>query len=51
MLGELLGSDYAAYPNVQRWLARMKALPHWKEINAAIDGYGATLERATMECI
>src|SRR6187431_2095940 len=26
-LDELLGGDYAAYPNVQRWLARMKALP------------------------
>jgi len=50
-LGELLGSDYAAYPNVQRWLARMKSLPSWKQVNAAIDGYGATLQRSTMECV
>ena len=50
-LGELLGSDYAAYPNVRRWLARMKGLPTWKDVNAAIDGYGATLQRSTMECV
>jgi glutathione S-transferase len=50
-LDELLGGDYAAYPNVQRWLTRMKALPTWKQVNAAIDGYGASLDRATMTCI
>ena len=50
-LDELLGGDYAAYPNVQRWLARMKALPNWKQTSAAIDGYGASLDRATMECL
>ena len=43
-LGELTGSDFAAYPNVKRWLARMKALPHWNEVFAAIDGYGASLK-------
>jgi len=50
-LGELLGSDYSGYPNVQRWLARMKTLPSWKSINAAIDGYAATLDRSRMECV
>ena len=50
-LGELIGSDYAAYPNVQRWLARMKGLSSWKQVNAAIDGYGASLERKSMECV
>ena len=43
-LGEMLGCDFSAYPNVQRWLARMKALPSWKQVNEAIDGYGASLE-------
>ncbi len=50
-LAELLGGDYAAYPNVQRWLKRMKALPSWAKVNEAIDGYGATLDRSAMQCV
>ncbi|MES2957305.1 MAG: glutathione S-transferase family protein [Pseudomonadota bacterium] len=50
-LGEVLGGDYAAYPNLQRWLARMKALPNWKAVNGAIDGYAASLDRKSMECV
>jgi glutathione S-transferase len=42
-LGEILRVDFAKYPNVQRWLGRMKALPAWKEINAAHDGYAAAM--------
>ena len=47
-LGELTGSTYAGYPNIRRWLDHMKALPSWKQVNAAIDGYGATLERSAL---
>ena len=47
-LGELTGSDFAAYPNVQRWLGRMKALPSWTGVFAAIDGYGASLKGQEM---
>ena len=43
-LGEITGSDYAAYPNIRRWLDRMKALPSWKQVNATIDGYAASLK-------
>ena len=43
-LGEITGSSYAAYPNIRRWLDRMKALPSWKEVNATIDGYAASLK-------
>ena len=50
-LGEVLGGDYAAYPNVQAWLARMKALPSWKSVYAAIDGYATSLDRTRMECV
>ncbi len=42
-LGEILRVDFGKYPNVQRWLGRMKALPAWKEINAAHDGYAAAM--------
>lgn len=47
-LGELTGSDLSAFPNVTRWLGRMKALPHWAAVNAAIDGYGASLKGKPM---
>lgn len=36
-LGEVVGCDFAAYPNVQRWLGRMKALKSWREVNATLD--------------
>jgi glutathione S-transferase len=47
-LGKLTGSDYAAYPNVKRWLGRMKALKHWNAVNEVINGYGATLKGQPM---
>jgi glutathione S-transferase len=43
-LAEATGSDFSAFPNVRAWLARMKALPHWKEVNAAIDGYATSFK-------
>lgn len=43
-LAELTGSDRAAYPNIRRWLGRMKALKSWKSVNAMIDGYSASLK-------
>ena len=48
-LGELIGSDYSAYPNVKRWLARMKQLASWKRVNEVIDGYGASLKGNVMQ--
>lgn len=43
-LAELTGSDLGAFPNVRRWLDRMKALESWKQVNEVIDGYGASLK-------
>jgi glutathione S-transferase len=43
-LAELTGSDLAAFANVQRWLARMKSLKSWKQVNETIDGFGASLK-------
>ena len=37
-LGEIIGVDFAPYPNVQRWLAAMKKTPNWGKINEAFDG-------------
>ncbi len=50
-LAELIGSDFSAYPNVRAWLARMKALPSWAPTFAAIDGFGATLQREAMQAV
>jgi glutathione S-transferase len=50
-LGELTGSDFSAYPNVQRWLGRMKALKHWDPVFETITGYGATLKGQPMQTV
>jgi glutathione S-transferase len=47
-LAELTGSDLAAYPNVKKWLARMKALKNWKPVNEVIEGFGASLKANPM---
>ena len=43
-LGETVRCDYAAYPNVRRWLADMKRLKSWGKVNEVIDGYAASLK-------
>ena len=37
-IGELVGCDFGAYPNLRAWLQRMKQLPNWAEVNAAFEG-------------
>lgn len=39
--GELIGCDFAAYPNVRRWLDNMKALPSWDRVNEVFNGFVA----------
>jgi glutathione S-transferase len=48
-LGEIARLDYAPYPNVRRWLGRMKALPSWARVYEAIDGYAASLTSMSFE--
>jgi glutathione S-transferase len=43
-LAESVGSDLAGYPNVKRWLGRMKALKSWAKVNEVINGYAASLK-------
>jgi glutathione S-transferase len=43
-LGEVLGCDFAAYPNVARWVARMKQLPSWPRINQAFYGFAEAVK-------
>jgi len=37
-LGEVIGVDFSPYPNVQKWIARMKKLPNWDKINEVFNG-------------
>ena len=43
-LAESVGSDLAGYPNVKRWLGKMKALKSWAKVNEVINGYAASLQ-------
>lgn len=36
--------DLAPYPNVSRWMGKMKALKHWAKTNEVIDGFAASLK-------
>jgi len=43
-LAEVLRSDLSAFPNVQHWLGRMKALPGWPQVYEVIDGFAASFK-------
>jgi glutathione S-transferase len=38
-LGDVIRIDYSTYPNLSRWLATMKAVPYWEEVNDAFYTY------------
>jgi glutathione S-transferase len=42
-LGELVGCTFEAYPNVRRWYDAMREDPSWAKINAAFEGFAASL--------
>ena len=50
-VGELTGSDFAAYGNVAGWLGRMKALRSWNKTFEAIQAYGASLQGQPMVAV
>ena len=37
--GHVIRNEFKDYPNVQAWLKRIEALPNWKKINEAVDGF------------
>jgi glutathione S-transferase len=47
--GELIGCTYDAYPNVQRWLARMGQLKSWDGVNAVMRGFAGSLKDQQFE--
>lgn len=40
---DLIGASYKRFPNVDRWMKTMRALPSWKKVNEAADGFAASL--------
>jgi glutathione S-transferase len=50
-LGELIRCDFSPYPNVERWLANMKALPSWGEINEALYGFAEAVKDQPFDAI
>jgi glutathione S-transferase len=42
-LGEIAAFDLSPYPNIQAWVARMKARPHWHQTYAAFYGLVAAI--------
>jgi glutathione S-transferase len=43
-LGELVHCDFSPYPNVQRWIANMKRLKSWDQVNEVFNGLKAQLK-------
>ena len=51
-VGEITtGTSFSAYPNIERWLGRMKALPNWKPVHETIEGYGASLKGTGVQAL
>jgi glutathione S-transferase len=50
-LAEVIGSDLSAYPNVKKWLGRMKALKSWPQVYQVIDGFAASLKGKAMVAV
>jgi glutathione S-transferase len=43
-LGELIGCDFADWPNVRRWYDRMQSLPHWQHANAPLYAWAGAVQ-------
>ena len=41
-IGELVGCDFSAYPNIRRWLGNMKKLKSWNAVHEVFDGFAAS---------
>ncbi|HEY6729030.1 MAG TPA: glutathione S-transferase family protein [Polyangiaceae bacterium] len=48
-LGEIVGCDFAEYPNVARWVANMKKLKSWQPVNAALYSFRDAVSGQTFE--
>jgi glutathione S-transferase len=45
--GEVLRLDFSKYPNVQRWVAKMKELESWPKLNESLYGFKDAVAQQT----
>lgn len=50
-LGDTIGCKYAAYPNICRWLANMRASPNWAKVNQTFDGLAKSMSEGKYDSI
>ncbi len=50
-LAEVIGSDLSAYPNVHRWLGRMKQRPTWEKVYSVINGFAQQLPKGQLATV
>jgi glutathione S-transferase len=50
-IGDLIGVSLKRFPNVDRWMTTMRALPSWNKVNEAGDGFAASLKGKTFVTI
>jgi len=50
-LAEVIGSDLSAYPNVKRWLDRMKKRSTWDKVYEAINGFASQLPKGQLATV
>jgi glutathione S-transferase len=46
-LTDLIRCPYSTYPNVERWLRRMKGLKSWAKVHEVSDGFVASIKDTT----
>lgn len=42
--GDLIGVNFAKWPNVDRWMKSMRALPSWNTVNETLNGFAGSLK-------
>jgi glutathione S-transferase len=50
-LAEFVRSDFKAYPNVERWYNRMKALKSWNKVHEVFYGFAGSMKDAKFETV
>jgi len=43
-VGEVIRCDFSAYPNIKRWLSRMKALPSYAKVYEVVHGFAQSVK-------
>ncbi len=44
VVGEFVGCSFRAYPNVERWVGRMKSLKSWAKVHEVAEGFAASIK-------